>query len=110
MKFKTTKKEIMANYGSVIRIGYCDLQYLLNYESPIAYTSGAYGWGADIYEVGGIAITTGYRPFGNICPNWEIVKKYEEEAEKIRHNCSYKEEREALRDLLKKFMEEVLKK
>lgn len=53
MKFRTTKKAIMANYGNVIKVDYCDLQNLLKYESPIAYTAGVYGWNADIYDFGG---------------------------------------------------------
>lgn len=109
MKFKTTKKAIMANYGNIIKVDYCDLQNLLKYESPIAYTSGVYGWNADIYDFGGVAIVTGYRPFGNIRPNWEIMDKYEKEAENICYNYSYEKRRDALQELQKKFIEEVLK-
>lgn len=106
MKFKTTKKAIMANYVKVIEIGYCDLQYLLNYKSPIAYTAGVYGWNADIYDFGGVAIVTGYKPFGNIHPNWEIVEKYEKEA--MGAYCRH-EDKLFFDNLLKKFIEEVLK-
>lgn len=109
MKFKSTKRDIMANYPKMIKIGYCDLQFLLKYESPIAYTAGVYGWNADIYDFGGVAIVTGYRPFGNIYPDWEIVQKYEEEARKICYNYSSEEERIVLQELQKKFIEEVLK-
>lgn len=109
MKFKSTKRDIMANYGNIIKVDYCDLQNLLKYESPIAYTAGVYGWNADIYDFGGIAICTGYRPFGNIRPNWQIVEKYEKEAENIYNNYRYEEGRKALRELQKNFMEEVLK-
>lgn len=109
MKFKTTKKAIMANYGTVIEVDYCELQYLLKYKSPIAYTAGVYGWNADIYEFGGIAIVTGYRPFGNIRPNCKITDKYEKEAENICYNYSYEKRRDALQGLQKKFIEEVLK-
>lgn len=110
MKFKTTQKEIKADYGSVIKIGYCDLQYLLKYESPIAYTSGVYGWNADIYDFGGVAIVTGYRPFGNIRPNWEIINKYEREAENIYNFYRYEDRVGALKDLQKNFIAEVTKK
>lgn len=41
--------------------GYCDLSYLLNNHSPIAYTCGVYGWNFDVYEVYGVTICTGYR-------------------------------------------------
>ena len=35
MKFKTTQKEIRANYNKIICVPYCGLQNLLNYESPV---------------------------------------------------------------------------
>lgn len=109
MKFKTTKRDIMANYGSVIKVGYCDLQNLLNYESPIAYTTGVYGWNADIYDFGGAVIVTGYRPFGNIRPDYEIINRYETEAENIYNNYKYDDSVGALKDLQKKFIAEMLK-
>lgn len=109
MKFKTTKKAIMANYGNIIKVGYCDLQNLLKYESPVAYTSGIYGWNADIYDFGGVAIVTGYRPFGNIRPNWEIMDKYEKEAKDIYKCYKYEDRIGALKDLQKKFIAEVCK-
>lgn len=110
MKFKTTQKEIKANYGNIIKVDYCDLQKLLKYESPVAYTSGIYGWNADIYDMGGgVAIVTGYAPFGNIRPSYELREKYEKEAGKVCHNYSYEEARKALQELQKKFVEEVLK-
>lgn len=69
MKFKTTQKEIRANYNKIICVPYCGLQILLNYESPVAYTVRREGWAADIYDMGGgIAIVTGYAPFGAIRP------------------------------------------
>lgn len=109
MKFKTTKRDIMANYGNVIKVGYCDLQNLLKYESPTAYISGVYGWNADIYDFGEIAICTGYRPFGNIRPDWEIMDKYEKEAENIYKVYQYEDRIDTLKDLQKKFIDEVCK-
>lgn len=53
MKFKTTQKEIMANYNAIICVPYCGLQNLLNYENPVAYTVRREGWAADIYDMGG---------------------------------------------------------
>ena len=61
MKFKTTAKAIRNNCYNVVSAGYCDLQYLLSYENPVAYTSGVYGWNFDVYEVNGLTICTGYR-------------------------------------------------
>ena len=89
MKFKTTQKAIRANYPTVISVPYCGLQNLLNYESPVGYTVRREGWGADIYDMGGgVAIATGYSPFGNIRPSYELRERYETQAEKIRYDYS----------------------
>lgn len=86
MKFKTTTKKIKENYSQnyILNIGYCDLQTLLKYESPSAYTSGVYGWNYDLYEIDGLAICTGYRgmPSGKNF-DYSLVKKYETKAQKI---------------------------
>lgn len=108
MKFKTTQKAIKANYNNIVCIPYCGLQNLLNYESPIAYTTRREGWGADIYDMGGgVAIVTGYAPFGNVRPSYELREKYEKQAEQIRYNSNYEEMRDALRKLQAAFIEEV---
>lgn len=110
MKFKTTQKEIKANYNTIICVSYCRLQNLLNYESPVAYTVRREGWGTDIYDMGGgVAIVIGYAPFGNIRPAYEQVKAVEEQAEKIRYDYSfsYEEQREQLKQLARAFIDEV---
>ena len=108
MKFKTTQKAIKANYNTIICVPYCGLQNLLSCESPIAYTVRREGWAADIYDMGnGITIVTGYAPFGNVCPSYELRKRYEEQAEQIRYLSSYDEKRNALRELQRAFIEEV---
>ena len=61
MKFKTTRKAIVNGSSNIVSVGYCDLSTLLRYHSPIAYTSGVYGWNFDVYEVNGLTICTGYR-------------------------------------------------
>lgn len=110
MKFRATQKEIKANFNTIICIPYCGLQTLLNYESPIAYTERREGWAADIYDMGGgVAIVTGYAPFGDVRPSYELRKRYETDAEKIRCNYSlaWEEQRNALRELQRAFIEEV---
>lgn len=112
MKFKTTQKAIRANYNKIICVPYCGLQNLLNYESPVAYTVRREGWAADIYDMsGGVAIVTGYAPFGNIRPSYELRERYETQAEKIRYNYSLarEEQRDALRELQRAFIEEVIR-
>lgn len=110
MKFKTTQKAIKANYNTIIYIPYCGLQNLLNYESPVAYTVRREGWAADIYDMGGgVAIVTGYAPFGNVRPSYELRERYERTAEKIRLNysVSLEEQKNDMHNLQRAFIEEV---
>ena len=66
MKFKTTQKEIRANFNKIICVPYCGLQTLLSYESPVAYTVRREGWAADIYDMGGgVAISEISAPLMN---------------------------------------------
>ena len=98
-KFRTSKKFIMESFDPVICVGYCALQHLLGYKTPIAYTSNKYGWRADVYEFGNAAIVTGYGPFGNKKPDYETVRKYDKAAvEKT------PEERD---ELIRQFIDEV---
>ena len=109
MKTQITQKAVKANYDKIISVSYCRLQYLLDWVTPIAYTAGVYGWNADIYDINGVAIVTGYRPFGNIKTDYDLCRKYDDAAQKIRydHNLTYDEQRAALDELLDKFIEEV---
>lgn len=122
MKFKTTTKKIKENYTNnyIISVSYCDLQTLLKYESPRAYTSGVYGWNYDLYEIEGIAICTGYRgmPSGKNF-NYDLVRKYENKARKIEQRSKKdnqtwiqfdNKQRADINKLLKSFIKEVYKK
>ena len=110
MKHKTTQKAIKENYRKIINVGYAELQSLLKHLEPIAYTAGAYGSNADIYIINGVAIVTGYRPFGNIKADYDICEKYESEANQIIKSVyNYEERKTALDDLISKFIEEVAK-
>lgn len=109
MKYKTTQKAVKDAYINKICVGYCNLQYLLNYENPIAYTARREGWAADIYDFGNTAIITGYAPFGNIRPVYDICRKYDSAAEKIRYDysLSWEEQKKKIDSLIKNFIEEV---
>ena len=108
MKFKTTQKEIMGGYKNVICVSYCALQQLLTCESPIAYTTRAEGWGADVYQFGNTAIVTGYAPFGNIRPGYEINQRYEKRAWELTDGIYDWEEKKALlAGLIKEYIKEV---
>lgn len=67
---KTTRKEIYRIYGkeSVISLGYCKIQSIVNYLTKIGHTERLEGWAADIYELpepyNDIVVCTGYAPFG----------------------------------------------
>ena len=100
MKLQTTNKQIKANFYKIIRIGYCDAQYLLNYKNPFAYTSGVYGWNADFYEIGNICISTGYRPIGEKV-EYNLLQDIEKKAMNICLDCTLnKESKEMQLDLL----------
>ena len=110
MKFKTTQKAVNAGFYKRICVGYCNIQTLLAFENPVAYTARREGWAADIYDMGGgVAIITGYASFGNIHPAYDVQRWYEEQAYKIRHDYSrtWEQQREALRELLHQFVKEV---
>ena len=83
MKFKTTKKE-MLDSANVISVSYCALDSLLSHKNPVAYTSGVYGWNCDIYDIGcNWYIATGYRPFGNVSVDIDVINDIERRAEEI---------------------------
>ena len=110
MKFRATQKEIKANFNKIISVSYCSLQNLLNFESPVAYTARREGWAADIYDMGGgVAIVTGYTPFGNIRPAYELRERYEKQAESIHYNysLSWAEQREQLKQLANEFIKDA---
>lgn len=83
MKYKTTAKELKNGYFRIIAVGYCELQALLNYESPRAYTCGVYGWNFDVYHVDGVAICTGYRgmPNKHTKADYNLIREYEAKAQ-----------------------------
>ena len=113
MKFRVTQKEIKANFDKIISVPDCSLQRLLYTESPVAYTARREGWAADIYDMDdGVAIVMGYAPFGNIRPSYELLERYEKQAEQVTLYSgiySWKELREQLRQLAKEFITEATK-
>lgn len=111
MKFKTTKKAMREGYYHIIGTGCCNLQYLLNYENEIAYSTRAEGWACDYYEVDGVLISTGYAPLKseNVKCDYDMIREYESKATEI--VCNYKlgweEQKTQVRELLKKFVSEA---
>lgn len=107
-----TKKAVQGKYPRIINLGYCQAPDLLGYQTRIGYTAGVNGWNADIYELYGVAIVTGYRPFGNIEPAWELVQAYEEKARAIQNNTriSHTACKSRINTLLGQFIAEVINK
>lgn len=110
MKIKTTCKEVEQRYKNVIQVLHYDLQSMLCCETPIAYTTRAEGWGADIYAFGDVAIVTGYAPFGGIRPTHETNQRYEKRAREITTGTthSWQEKKTMLAKLIDEYIEEVL--
>lgn len=87
MAAQVTKKQILNAYDKVYSIPYCMAQSILSRETPRFYTCGVYGWNADIYTFGNVAIATGYRPFGESNEkSFEIIRKLERKAYASNHS------------------------
>ena len=115
MKLQTTKTNIKNNFYTVLTAGYCELQYLLNYCSPFAYSAGIYGCACDYYtpsdKFRGVCLATGYNTdrLGGKRVSYELVKEYEQKAREI--VCNYETQmnkREALNNLIDEFIEKAL--
>lgn len=73
LKIRATQKEIKNGCAYIIKVPFCALQNLLRVDDPCAYTAGREGWSADVYDFGLAVIVTGYAPFGNIEPPYEML-------------------------------------
>ena len=110
MKYKTTKKAVMNGYYKVLAVPYCALQHLLKYENEIAYTTRSEGWGADVYQFGSTAIATGYAPFGDIRPSYELNKKYDDAAREIVNSWgaeAFADKKAKLKTLIEEYLKEA---
>ena len=104
-KLKTTRKAVVdATASAMLKCcGYCDLQNLLYNHSPIAYTTGVYGWNFDVYDVYGLTICTGYR--GMPGEDLKQVREYEKKAADImaEYKRPHEEKTKEIENLLKEF-------
>lgn len=115
MKYKATKKQLKDNYYRIIGIGYCNAQYLLNYEQPESYcASDLYGWSCDNYNIDGVLISTGYNYINskNIKHiDYDTLKAYEDKAAAVcngNYDIDYKVKREIVKTILKQFINECI--
>lgn len=75
MRLHLTKKQVIDGSAKVFSAGYCRLRNTLYNGNYIGYTSGKFGWNADIFDLGdNITIVTGYRTFGKPIPD-DIIKE-----------------------------------
>lgn len=101
-KINVTRKLVCNNFHNIISVPYCAAQDLLKYESPVWFTSGIYGWNADVYMIDfDTCIVTGYRPFGNIRPAYALIDVFNRTSQKA-------DTAEKCKDLLNGFVKEVL--
>ena len=111
MKVKTTQKSIKENCNDVLKIGYGDLQELLKYKSPFAYTvtPSKNCWACDYYvfEVNNknIVISTGQIPIGRDI-DYNLVKEFEKKAQAINldYNLNYEISKKLVTNLLIEFL------
>jgi len=59
-ELKVKEAKIIFENKKVLKAGYCNLQYTLQYFSPDYYMANKYGWRCDIYRVGDVYVVTGY--------------------------------------------------
>lgn len=99
---RVTQKYVCSTFTNIICVPYCALQDLLKYDAPLFFTSGIYGWNADVYMIDfDTCIVTGYRPFGNIRPNYALTDVFNRTALKA-------DTPEKCKDLLNAYVKEVL--
>jgi len=101
-KIKTTLKAVKNSHQYVVPVGYCQLQTLLWFHSPMAYAAGVYGWSCDLYSLShNVAICTGYRTTGNLDYPYDRIRAFEARASKISYSTpDYREQLDKLIDEL----------
>lgn len=109
MKLKTTRKEILKSGCKVVSCGDGDLQNLLTYRSPFAYSTRAEGWACDYYQISDIIISSGYSTIGDRL-DYTVIKKYDDRARAIKntlrdHAAAEKE----IEIIINDFIQEVTK-
>lgn len=85
MKYRTTRKAIKETYGNanIYEVGSGNLQYLLRFIDPFAYSTRVEGWACDYYDIGnGIVLVDGYAPFGKKV-NFDTMKLFDDKAREI---------------------------
>lgn len=103
-----TKKAVKELNMPILSVGYCNLQSLLKYISPIGHSESVYGWDCDYFNICGTIISTGYRPIGTSIDH-SIIKEYENKARIICDNIdlSHNDKDSLLYTLLLEFINKI---
>lgn len=113
MKLSTTQKAVKNAFRYVIAVPYYSMPHLLYNKNLLAFNFGKYGWNCDVYDMGnGIAITTGYRPFGNVKPARGVCNTYDDLAAAICYSDTLtgEEKHVKIEKVRQDFLKEVLKR
>ena len=104
-KLKTSQSKMKTFSPIVLGVGYCELQYLLNYEYPIAYAATSNGWACDLYMINDwYSIVTGYS-YSRAC-NRQLTSEQIDELQAIEKYCfDNRHDRQTRKDLLIAFLE-----
>ena len=110
MKYRTTKKAIQEMSNPIYRVGYCNLQHLLRFIDPFAYSTRAEGWACDYYNVGNVIISTGYSPIGRKT-DYNLCHEYDQKAYKILcdYSMKWEQQREQIEALIEEFVQQLTK-
>ena len=83
-KIKMSRADVLRCWPRVWSLGYCEMSEALRLlDGPRGYACGVYGWNYDVYDVGGVAVCTGYRDMpGADVPRW-FVRKWEKRARRV---------------------------
>lgn len=106
-KIKITKKDLRST-ARLVACGYDEAQFLLKFESPIAYVaSRVYGWRCDVYSLPhGITLATGYNTVGKDL-DYDFVREYDNKARDVLRNRESKSEREEVNKMLDEFCKKI---
>ena len=83
-KVRVTRNDLNNAYADwyKVKLGYCELQEILDFFEPMYYTTGTYGWNFDGYVFDGYLLTTGYRGMLGKRPKHSDIEYYKEDSKR----------------------------
>ena len=112
-KQRTTQKNIKSRFAYLIKADAATMHHLLRYKKAFAYTVRVEGWAADIYDLGaGVALVSGYQPFGSYRVDYNTAKQYNAKALKVLNDQRITKEatkKARLNDIIDKLISDTIK-